>query len=81
MSTPRPSVNPNTASLKPSASTTSDAPAASATATLSSVLTTAIVRDAPHAGASRSVEVPMPPAAPCTSTVSPSASRPRVRNA
>ena len=81
MSTPRPSVSSLTASLNPSASTTSVAPAALATATLSSVLTTAMVRDAPHAGASRNVDVPMPPAAPCTSTVSPSASRPRVRSA
>ena len=57
------------------------APAAVAIAILSSVLTTAMVRDAPHAGASRSVDVPMPPAAPCTRTVSPSASLPRVRSA
>ena len=71
MSTPRPPVSSLTASLKPSASTTSDAPAALATAILSSVLTTAMVRAAPHAGASRSVDVPMPPAAPCTRTVSP----------
>ena len=41
----------------------------------------AMVRDAAHAGANRSVDVPMPPAAPCTSTVSPSASLPRVRSA
>ena len=81
MSTPRPSVSSLTASLKPSASTTSEAPAALAIAILSFVPTTAMVRAAPHAGANRSVEVPMPPAAPCTSTVSPSASRPRVRSA
>ena len=73
MSTPRPFVSSLTASLKPSASTTSDAPAALAISILSSVPTTAMVRAAPHAGANRSVDVPMPPAAPCTSTVSPSA--------
>ncbi len=71
MSTPRPSVSSFTASLNPSASTTSVAPAAVAIWPFSSVLTTAMVRDAPSAGASRRVEVPIPPAAPCTSTVSP----------
>ncbi len=50
MSTPRPSVSSFTASLKPSASTTSVAPAAWATSALSSLLTTAIVRDAPERG-------------------------------
>ena len=77
MSTPLPPVSSDTAFLKPSASTTSVAPAARATSTLSSVLTTAITDEAPSAGARRSVEVPIPPAAPCTSTVSPAASRPR----
>jgi len=81
MSTPRPPVSSLTASLNPSASTTSDAPAALAAAILSSVLTTAMVRAAPQAGANRSVDVPTPPAAPCTKTVSPLASRPRVRSA
>ncbi len=81
MSTPLPPVSSATASLNPSASTTSVAPAARATSFFSSVLTTAITRLAPSAGAIRRVEVPMPPAAPCTSTVSPLARRARTVSA
>ena len=81
MSTPLPPVSSATESLNPSASTTSVAPAARATSALSSELTTAITREAPSAGAIRRVEVPIPPAAPCTSTVSPLASRPRTVSA
>ena len=77
MSTPRPFVNSFAASLNPSASTTSVAPAARAISALSSVLTTAMTRDAPNTDANRSVDVPIPPAAPCTNTVSPDCSRPR----
>ncbi|CKS59533.1 Uncharacterised protein [Mycobacterium tuberculosis] len=81
MSTPRPFVSSCTASLNPSANTTSVAPATVASSAFSCVLTTATVRDAPSAGASRNVDVPIPPAAPCTSTVSPACSRPRTASA
>ncbi len=59
-----------TRARKPSASTTSSAPASRAAASLSGVDTTATVR-APQALASCSAAIPMPPLAPCTSTVSP----------
>src|SRR6202035_4563721 len=62
-STPRPLVNSFAASLNPAASTTSVAPAAVAISILSSVLTTAMIRDAPSTDANRSVDVPIPPAA------------------
>ena len=61
----------------PSLRTTSSAPASRATRSFSSVDTTAIVR-APRPLAIWRVAVPTPPAAPWTSTVSPSSRRPRV---
>ena len=60
----------------PSERSTSSAPASRATRSFSSEETTANVR-APSPFATCSAAVPMPPAAPWTSTVSPSASRPR----
>ena len=60
----------------PSERTTSSAPAARATRSFSSEDTTANVR-APRPLAICSTAVPTPPAAPCTSTLSPSARRPR----
>ena len=80
MSTPSPSVSSITASLNPSSSTTSSAPALRASSPFSSVLTTAIAR-APYPLATWIVAVPTPPAAPWTSTVSPSRSPPRSASA
>src|SRR5579884_3940684 len=60
----------------PSERTTSSAPASRATRSFSSPETTPIVR-APRPFATCRVAVPTPPAAPWTSTQSPSASRPR----
>ena len=60
----------------PSERSTSSAPASRATCSFSSLETTAMVR-APSPLATWSEAVPTPPAAPCTSTVSPSARRPR----
>ena len=64
----------------PSERSTSSAPASRATRSFSSEETTPIVR-APSALATCSAAVPMPPAAPWTSTDSPSCSRPRVCSA
>jgi hypothetical protein len=64
----------------PSERTTPSAPASRATRSLSSVETTAIAR-APRPFATCSAAVPTPPAAPCTSTVSPSRRRPRIFSA
>ena len=61
----------------PSERSTSSAPASRAIRSFSSVDTIAIVR-APSPLATCSEAVPTPPAAPCTSTVSPAARRPRL---
>ena len=75
-STPFPPVSSFTASLKPSGAMASDAPACSARSRFSSVEATAITR-APIAVANWVAAIPIPPPAPCTSTVSPACSRPR----
>ncbi len=76
MSTPPPEISFTWSFQGPSERTTSSAPASRAIRSFSSLETTAIVR-APRPFATCSDAVPTPPAAPCTSTVSPSASRPR----
>ena len=80
MSTPTPPVSSLAASLNPSMSTASSAPASRATWHLASVEQTAMVR-APYPLATWMVAVPTPPAAPCTSTVSPFLSPPRSASA
>ena len=69
-----------TASLKASARTTSSAPASRATFSFSSEETTPITR-APSPFATWIDAVPTPPAAPWTSSVSPSLRRPRIFSA
>ena len=76
-STPAPPVISFAASLNPSTSTAWSAPADRATSPLPSEDTTAITV-APRALANWMQATPTPPAAPCTSTVSPSARRQRV---
>ena len=77
MFTPPPESSFASSFQAPSLRTTSSAPASRATRSLSSFETTAITF-APDAFATWIVAVPTPPAAPCTSTHSPSFSWPRL---
>ena len=68
-------------SVRPSAapSTAASAPSSSASARFSSVEAVAMTRPAPIGLPSCTASEPTPPAAPCTTTLSPGATRPHVR--
>ena len=71
-STPPPEMSFTWSFHSASERTTSSAPARRATSSFSSLETTAIAREAPRAFATCNAAVPTPPAAPWTSTCSPS---------